>query len=84
MYKAALLAAVRRCPRSFGLPFSLWTLQRLGDDLAARTGLRVSDETLRPALKHAAMALSRPPHQGSRPDPEDAGKKRRWKPPAPS
>jgi len=28
-YKDALLAAVRRRPRSFGLPFSLWTLQRL-------------------------------------------------------
>ena len=81
-YKDALLAAVRRRPRSFGLPFSVWTLQRLVDYLAEQTGIRVSDETVRRALKHAGIVLSRPQHQISSPDPEYALKKRRLKRPA--
>jgi transposase len=80
--RAAWLAAVRRRPRSVGLPFALWTLQRLVDDLAEPTGSRVSDETVRPALKQAGLGLSRPQHQLSRPDPADARKKRRWQRPA--
>jgi transposase len=59
-YKDEWLAAVRRRPRSFGLPCSWWTLQRLIDDLAERTGIQVSDETVRRALKHAGIGLSRP------------------------
>jgi transposase len=81
-YRAALLAAVRRRPRSLGLPFSLWTLQRLVDYLAEHTSIRVSDETVRRALKQAGIVLSRPQHQISSPDPEYAVKKRRLKRPA--
>jgi transposase len=81
-YRAALLAAVRRRPRSLGLPFSLWTLQRLVDYLAEQTGIRVSDETVRRALKQAGIVLSRPQHRISSPDPEYAVKKRRLKTPA--
>jgi transposase len=81
-YHAMLLAAVRRRPRSLGLPFSLWTLQRLVDYLAKNTGLRVSDETVRRALKHADIVLSRPQHKISSLDPEYAVKKRRLKRPA--
>lgn len=81
-YRAMLLAAVRRRPRSLGLPFSLWTLQRLADHLAEHTGLRVSDETVRRALKQADIVLSRPQHKISSPDPEYALKKRRLKTPA--
>jgi transposase len=80
-YRAALLAAVRRRPRSLGLPFSLWTLQRLVDYLAEHTSIRVSDETVRRALKQAGIVLSRPQHQISSPDPEYAVKKRRLKTP---
>jgi transposase len=76
-YKAELLAAVRRRPRSLGLPFSLWTLQRLVDDLAEQTGIRVSGETVRRALKRAGIVLSRPQHQISSPDPDYALKKTR-------
>jgi transposase len=46
-YTAELVAAVRRRPRSVGLPFSRWTLQRWVDFVAERTGIRVSDETVR-------------------------------------
>ena len=81
-YKAELLAFVRRRPRSLGLPFSLWTLQRLVDYLAEQTSIRVSDETVRRALKHAGIVLSRPQHHISSPDPDYALKKRRLKRPA--
>jgi transposase len=82
VYRAGLLAAVRRRPRSLHLPFSLWTLQRLADYLAERTGLRVSDETVRRALKDEGIGLSRPQHKISSPDPEYSIKKRRLKKPA--
>jgi transposase len=81
-YTAELLAAVRRRPRGLGLPFALWTLQRLVDYLAEQTGIRGSDETVRRALKRAGLVLSRPQQQISRPDPEYALKKRRVKRPA--
>ena len=78
-YRAELLAAVRRRPRSLGLPFSLWTLQRLVEHLAERTGIRVSDETVRRTLKQVDIVLSRPQHKISSPDPEYQLKKRRLK-----
>src|ERR671914_1712739 len=56
-YRTALLAAVRRRPRSLGLPFSLWTLQRLVDYLAEHTRIRVSDETVRRTLKQMGIVL---------------------------
>jgi hypothetical protein len=56
----------------------------LVDDLAEQTGMRVCDETIRRALKDAAIVLSRPQHTISSPDPAYAVKKRRWKTPAPS
>jgi transposase len=83
-YRAALLTAVRRRPRSLGLPFSLWTLQRLVDYLAEHTSIRVSDETVRRALKQAGIVLSRPQHKISSPDPDYQVKKRRLKTPATS
>ena len=42
-----LIRAVRRRPRSLGLPFSPWTLRRLADHMAERTGIRVEYETVR-------------------------------------
>jgi len=83
-YRAELLTAVRRRPRRLGLPYSLWTLQRLADYLAEKTGLRVSDETVRQTLKKAGIVLSRPQHKISSPDPEYQVKKRRLKMPATS
>jgi transposase len=77
--RAELVSAARRRPRSLGLPFSLWTLQRLVDYLAERTGSRVSDETVRRTLKQVGIVLSRPQHTISSPDPEYQVKKRRLK-----
>jgi transposase len=81
-YRAAWLAAVRQRPRRLGLPFSRWTLQRLVDDLAEHTSIRVSDETVRRALKQVGIVLSRPQHTISRPDPDYQVQKRRSKTPA--
>ena len=78
-YRSELVAAVRRRPRSLEQPYSLWTLQRLVDYLAEKTGLRVSDETVRQLLKRAEIVLSRPQHKISSPDPEYQVKKRRLK-----
>ncbi len=81
-YRRRLVECVRRRPRSLGLPYSLWTLQRLADHLAEETGLRLSDETVRRALKADGIVLSRPQHKITSPDPEYEVKKRRSKPPA--
>lgn len=78
-YRARLLEVVRRRPRSWGLSFSLWTLQRLADFLAEETGLRLSDETIRRTLKQNGIVMSRPQHTISSPDPEYLVKKRRSK-----
>jgi transposase len=81
-YEDQMLAAVRRRPRSLGLDFSMWTLQRLADHLAEETGIRVSDETVRLHLAAHEIVLSRPQHKISSPDPDYEVKKRRLKTPA--
>lgn len=78
-YRAQLVTAVRRRPRSLGQPFSLWTCQRLANYLAEITGIRVSDESVRRHLALEGIVLSRPQHKISSPDPEYEVKKRRSK-----
>lgn len=78
-YRQRLVEVVRRRPRSMGLPFSLWTLQRLADYMAEQTGCRLSYETVRRELKKADVVLSRPQHTISSPDPEYQVKKKRSK-----
>ena len=80
-YREQLLQLVRRRPRSLDLPYSTWTLQRLADELAERTGIRMQKETVRAHLLAAEIVLSRPQHTISSPDPEYAVKKRRLKSP---
>jgi transposase len=78
-YRAQLVTAVRRRPRSLDQPFSLWTCQRLADYLAEETGIRVSDESVRRYLALEGIVLSRPQHKISSPDAEYEVKKRRSK-----
>ena len=78
-YRAQLVRTVRRRPRSLGLPYSLWTLQRLADYMAEQTSIRVTAETVRSHLKAAEIVLSRPQHKVSSPDPDYELKKRRLK-----
>lgn len=80
-YHKQLIEAVRRRPRSLGLPYSMWTLRRLADYMAEETGLRVSYETVRRELRKDDIVLSRPQHTISSPDPEYKVKKRRLKTP---
>jgi len=80
-YKEKLVQIVRQRPRSLGLPFSLWTSQRLADYMAEETGIRVHEKTVRHYLKQAEIVLSRPQHKISSPDPEYMVKKRRLKRP---
>ena len=68
-YLEQLIHAVRRRPRSLGLPFSLWTLQRLADYMAESTAIRVTYETVRMYLKAAGIVLSRPPAHHHKPRP---------------
>jgi transposase len=81
-FRKCLLESVRRRPRSLGLAFSMWTLQRLADYLAEKTGIRVSDETIRRELAKEDIVFSRPQHTISSPDPEYQVKKRRLRTPA--
>lgn len=76
-YKELLLEAVRTRPRALGQPYSMWTLQRLADYMAEKTGIRVEAETVRVHLKEAEIVLSRPQHKISSPDPQYQVKKRR-------
>lgn len=78
-YRQRLLNIVRQRPRALGQPYSLWTLARLADFMAEKTGLRVSTETVRRVLKAGDIVLSRPQHTISSPDPEYKVKKRRSK-----
>lgn len=80
-FRKRLLEIVRRRPRSMGLEYSVWTLQRLADFLAEETGIRVSDETIRRELAKEGIVFSRPQHTISSPDPEYQVKKRRSKKP---
>jgi transposase len=81
VYRKRLLEAVRRRPRSLGLEYSVWTLQRLSDYLAEETGVRISYETVRRELAKEDIVFSRPQHTISSPDPEYQVKKRRLKTP---
>ena len=78
-YRKRLLEVVRRRPRSLGLEYSMWTLQRLSDYLAEETGIRISAETVRRELAKEGIVFSRPQHTISSPDPDYQVKKRRLK-----
>jgi len=77
VYREQLLAIVRRRPRALGLPFSLWTGDRLADYLAEHTGVRLSRASIYRLLRAGGIHLNRPQHTITSPDPEYALKKRR-------
>lgn len=76
LYKDLLLASVRRRPRVLGLPYSLWTLDRLADYMAEQTGVRICPEAVRKHLKAKGIVVSRPQHKISSPDPDYEVKKK--------
>jgi transposase len=62
---------------ALGLPLSLWTAARLADRLAGLTGVRMSAASVCRLLREGGVALSRPQHTITSPDPEYALKKGR-------
>src|SRR5919202_3717900 len=81
-YRERLLEVVRRRPRALGLPFLPWTAARLADHLAELTGVRMSAPSVCRLLREGGMALSRPQHTITSPDPDYALKKGRSRRPA--
>jgi transposase len=81
-YHEQLVGLVRRRPRALGLPFSLWTGERLAGYLAERTGIRASRTSIDRLLNAAGIHVNRPQHTITSPDPEYAVKTRRWSAPA--
>jgi transposase len=78
-YVDLAMTTLRQRPRALGLPFSVWSLERLIDYLKEKTHITVSDETIRTHLRANGIRFSRPQHKISSPDPEYTQKKRRLK-----
>ncbi len=76
-YVELAMTTLRQRPRALGLPFSVWSLERLIDYLKEKTQITVSDETIRTHLRANGISFSRPQHKVSSPDPEYLVKKKR-------
>ena len=61
-YLQALEAAVETAPPSLGLPFDVWTSDRLSAYLAGATGVRVAPGWLRALLGRRDFVCGRPKH----------------------
>jgi transposase len=74
-----LHALAHRSPRDFGHPTSVWTLDLLAEESFQQglTDRRVSDETIRTAIKRLGKSWKRAKHWITSPDPEYARKKGR-------
>jgi transposase len=74
-----LRALLHRSPRDFGKPTSLWTLELAAEVAFAEgvTARRVSDETIRQALKRLGVGWKRAKTWITSPDPAYARKKKR-------
>ncbi len=72
-----LKSLLHQSPRSFGKPTSVWTLD-MAAQVSSEQGLtseRVSDETIRNALKRLGVGWKRAKQWITSPDPEHARKK---------
>jgi transposase len=61
-YLAALEAAVQTPPRTLGLPFDVWTSNRLSVYLRQQTGKRIAPGWLRVLLTRQRFVCGRPKH----------------------
>jgi transposase len=61
-YLGALGAALDTPPRVLGMPFDVWTSQRLSAYLAAQTGIRIAPGWLRVLLHRQRFVCGRPKH----------------------
>ena len=76
-YVELAMTTLRQRPRALGLPFSVWSLERLITYLKEKTQITVSDETIRTHLRANGISFSRRQHKVSSPDPEYLVKKKR-------
>jgi transposase len=76
-YVELAMTTLRQRPRALGLPFSVWSLERLITYLKEKTQIAVSDETIRTHLRANGISFSRPQHKVSSPDSEYLVKKKR-------
>jgi transposase len=61
-YRTALQTAVATPPRRVGLPFDVWTSERLSVSLAQQTGTRIAPGWLRVLLQRQRFVCGRPKH----------------------
>ena len=61
-YRAALETAVATPPRTLGMPFDVWTSDRLSAYLAQQTGVRIAPGWLRVLLHQQRVVCGRPKH----------------------
>ena len=61
-YRAALERAMAAGPRALGLPYDVWTSQRLSAYLAEQTGVTIAPSWLRSLLKRQDYVTGRPKH----------------------
>jgi transposase len=61
-YLAALEAALETPPRTLGLPFDVWTSERLSAYLLQQTGVRIAPGWLRVLLHQQHFVCGRPKH----------------------
>ena len=69
-----LRAVLGRSPQEWGYPAAQWTVPRLREHLAGRTGRRPSDDTIRRELRRLGYTWKRSRYALD-PDPEYGGKK---------
>jgi hypothetical protein len=62
VYRAALEAAVTTPPPALGVPFDVWTSDRLSAYLAETTGTRIAPGWLRALLNQQHFVTGRPKH----------------------
>ncbi len=69
-YLKTLLELVESAPRDLDYPFSTWTAELLAMALKERTGLEVSESSVRRSLHGQGYSMQRPVLSVSSPDPE--------------
>ena len=71
--RSALVSLATQKPRSLGLPFELWTLERLQREFKAREGVHLSDSTIWTWLRDEGLHWKRQQtwfHDAEKHDPE--------------
>lgn len=78
--RSQLIALARQKPGSLGLPFKLWTLERLQREFEERQGIHLSDSTIWEWLEAEGLEWKRQQswfHDAQQQDPEFVGKRGR-------